>query len=39
MEGVKEHTLGKTLTDPEKAWIAQEINEVLENIKQGSGEV
>ena len=39
MEGMKEHTLGVTLSDTEKDWLAQVINEVLENIKQGAGEV
>ena len=34
VEGVREHMLGETLTHIEKAWIAQEVNEVLENIRQ-----
>ena len=39
MEGVKEHTLGEFLSDAEKDWLVQEVNEVLENIKQNAGEV
>ena len=34
IEGVREHMLGETLTRIEKAWIAKEVNEVLENIEQ-----
>ena len=39
MEGVKEHMLGATLLDAEKDWLAQEINEVLENIRRGGSAV
>ena len=39
LEGVNEHAFGQTLSDAENDWLVQEINAVLENIKQGGSAV